>query len=176
MFVVITAVANHASQVALVIKFILTWSVTAVATIEVRGELSLKHKPKRVVIMQVSLHNWSSTARVCAVYANVAVSYANDATLTEEVLLEPCSLAMHIEQAPVAAAPDSAADADKHFQASALPLHVAKDHMGLPRPKPRQPGISVQLRYSSSDMLLTPPFSRLCLVYLFLWHARPQHV
>ena len=101
--------------------------------------------------MQVILHNWS-TARICAVYANVAVSYANDATLTEEVLLEPCSLAVHVEQAPAAAAPDNAATAVEHYQASALPLHVAKDHMGLPRPKPRQPGLTLQVRYSPSDM------------------------
>ena len=123
--------------------------------------------------MQVSLHNWS-TARACAVYANVAVSYANDATLTEEVLLEPCSLAVHVEQAPVAAAPDNAATAVKHLQASALPLHVAKDHMALPRPKPSQPGITVKLRYSFSDTLFTSPLSRLCLVHSSPWHARPM--
>lgn len=98
-------------------------------------------------MMQAVVHRWP-TALACAVCTTLAVSYTNDSTLTEEVLLEPCSTALSIEQgAPQSNSNVTASDTGVgQLDAAALPLSMLEAQMGLPRPRPTQPGLAVQFR------------------------------
>lgn len=106
------------------------------------------------ITVQVILHRWHN-AMACALYSSVAINYTDDATLTEEVLLEPSSLALHIEQASASSKTDTAAspDAAKRLCASVLPLRQSDEHMSLPRPKPDQLGLTVQIRYYTQPLV-----------------------
>ena len=101
--------------------------------------------------MQVACFKWPKAYSV-DLCASLGVNHVDDMSLTEEVLLEPTSLALSFCNSQVSPQTPSTGTV-KRADAHSLPLNVKEDLLSLPRPPPSVQGRAVLIRLAASQSI-----------------------